>query len=84
MPSTCAASSSLLDYLRDGGELEPLFVGKIAADHVPIIGELQWRKVLRDPPAEAALPGRPGSARAGWNSCAQAIDVLDLIKGGRR
>ena len=29
-PSTCGASSKLLDYLKGGGELEPLYVGKIA------------------------------------------------------
>jgi uncharacterized protein (TIGR02421 family) len=40
----------LLDYLKSGGELEPLFIGKIAAGHVAIIKELQWRKVLRPTP----------------------------------
>lgn len=40
----------LLDYLKKGGALEPLFVGKIAAAHVPIVQELQWRKVLRPAP----------------------------------
>lgn len=36
----------LLDYLKKGGDLMPLFVGKIAAEHIPLIQELQWRKVL--------------------------------------
>jgi len=40
---------TVLEYLRKGGELEPLFVGKIAAKHIPIVRELQSRKVL-DPP----------------------------------
>lgn len=40
---------TVMDYLRRGGELEPLFVGKIAAEHIPIVKELQSRKVL-DPP----------------------------------
>ena len=37
----------LLKYLERGGELEPLFVGKIATDHIPIIRELQYRHVLK-------------------------------------
>lgn len=41
---------TVLRYLRDGGELEPLFVGKIAAHHVPIIRELQHRNVLNPAP----------------------------------
>ena len=41
---------TVLDYLRRGGELAPLFVGKIAASHIPIIRELQLRQVLKEPP----------------------------------
>jgi uncharacterized protein (TIGR02421 family) len=37
----------VLNYLQQGGQLEPLFVGKIAAKHVSIIQELQARQVLR-------------------------------------
>lgn len=40
----------VLKYLKRGGELEPLFVGKFAVEHVPIIKELQWRKVLKQVP----------------------------------
>ncbi len=43
----------LLKYLERGGEVAPLYVGKISADHIPIIQELQWRGVLR------AVPLRP-------------------------
>lgn len=42
--------TQLLDYLRNGGELDPLFVGKISAEHIQIIQELQWRKVLQTAP----------------------------------
>jgi uncharacterized protein (TIGR02421 family) len=41
---------SLLDYLKAGGDLEILFVGKIALKHVPLINELQSRKVLKPTP----------------------------------
>jgi hypothetical protein len=40
----------LLDYLRDGGELEPLLVGKIAVEHVPLVRELQAREIIAPPP----------------------------------
>ena len=40
----------ILDYLRRGGEIEPLLVGKLAAEHIPIIRELRLRQVLCDPP----------------------------------
>lgn len=39
----------LLKYLGEGGDLEVLFVGKIAAEHISFIRELQYRKVLRPP-----------------------------------
>ena len=40
----------LLDYLRGGGELESLLVGKISVEHVPLIQELQAREILVPPP----------------------------------
>ena len=40
----------LLDYLGDGGEFEPLLLGKIAMEHLPLIKELQWRRVLESAP----------------------------------
>lgn len=40
----------LLEYLGQGGELEPLFVGKISAEDVPVMLELQRRGVLQPTP----------------------------------
>ena len=51
----------LLKYLKDGGDLEPLFVGKIAADHVPVIKELQYRKVLKPAPLRPRYIDDPGT-----------------------
>jgi uncharacterized protein (TIGR02421 family) len=39
---------SLVNYLRNGGKLDPLLVGKISLQDVPIIRELQLRKVLKN------------------------------------
>ena len=41
-----------LDYIKKGGKLESLFIGKIAAKHVSIVQELMWRKVLHPPPLQ--------------------------------
>jgi uncharacterized protein (TIGR02421 family) len=40
----------VLALLRDGAELEPLYIGKMARKHIPIIEELRYREVLRKPP----------------------------------
>ena len=40
----------LLDYLKSGGDLDVLYVGKIALEHIPVIKDLQWRKVLKTIP----------------------------------
>lgn len=42
--------ASLVQRIRDGLELEPLFVGKIGIHHLPLVSELQWRKVLKPAP----------------------------------
>lgn len=38
--------AKVLDHLADGGDLDELFVGKIAQPHLPVIRDLQWRGVL--------------------------------------
>jgi uncharacterized protein (TIGR02421 family) len=43
----------LLEYLRAGHDLEPLYVGKIALEHVPLVQELRRREVVGPP---AVLP----------------------------
>ena len=40
----------LMDYIRNGGELAPLFVGKISQKHVPLMEELKHRHILRPMP----------------------------------
>ena len=40
----------LLDYLGDGGEFEPLYIGKVDIGHVPLIKELLARRVLKPMP----------------------------------
>ena len=41
---------AILRYIGKGGDLNPLLVGKIAEEHIPIIRELQYRRVLKPAP----------------------------------
>ena len=41
---------AILKYVKQGGDLNPLMVGKMAVDHISIIKELQYRKVLKPAP----------------------------------
>ena len=69
----------LLDYLKRGGALEPLFVGKIAAEHIPIIQELQWRKVLKPALLRPRYMENPNIEEK-FNTLRQGLSVLDFIK----
>lgn len=40
----------LLNYLSSGGELKPLYLGKLGHAEIPIIQDLRRRGVLREPP----------------------------------
>lgn len=51
--------NKIVTYLQKGGDLEPLFVGKIADDHVSLIKELQHRKVLNPTPLRPRYMERP-------------------------
>jgi uncharacterized protein (TIGR02421 family) len=49
----------LVEYLRDGGELQPLYVGKIAARHLEVMQEFRERGVLRPTPLMPRFLDRP-------------------------
>jgi uncharacterized protein (TIGR02421 family) len=73
----------VLAYLREGGALEPLLVGKLGPDHVPIIEELQWRKVLVPPPLRPRYLDDPEAVRR-LADVRRGVSVLDLVKRGRQ
>ena len=73
----------ILDYLAGGGALEPLFVGKIAAEHIPIIRELTWRGVLVTPPLRPRYMQLPQSL-ARLERVRRGISVADLLDGRQR
>jgi len=63
----------LLGYLAEGGSLEPLLVGKIALEQVPLIEELLHRGVLR-----------PARLRPRWLDSPAARDALTRARRGLR
>jgi uncharacterized protein (TIGR02421 family) len=72
----------ILDYIGAGGALEPLFIGKIAAEHIPIVRELRWRGVLREAPLKPRYMNDPGAIER-LERLRRGASVLDLIEGRR-
>jgi uncharacterized protein (TIGR02421 family) len=69
----------LLTYLKGGGEIEPLFVGKIALEQVPVIQELQWRSVLQTPPLRPRYLSNMEISKK-MSILRKINTVLDLVK----
>jgi len=53
-----------LAYLRAGGDLEPLLLGKVAISDVPAIEELRWREYLKPPRLIPRFLTAPGAEEA--------------------
>jgi len=68
----------IIDFIRRGGDLNLLLVGKLAADHIPIIRELLSRSILRQPPLRPRYLDDPRAIEA-LARVGQAGSVLDLI-----
>jgi uncharacterized protein (TIGR02421 family) len=73
----------VLEYLGRGGEVKPLMIGKIAADHVPIVSELLWRKVLREPPLLPRWLVGPAAATR-LDRIRAGLTVTELIRRERK
>ncbi|MGH3992919.1 MAG: flavohemoglobin expression-modulating QEGLA motif protein, partial [Pseudonocardiaceae bacterium] len=70
----------LLDHFAAGGALEPLLVGKVALDQVPLVEELLRRQVLRPPPLRPRWFDVPG-AGARLERLRRGVGPLDLVQG---
>jgi uncharacterized protein (TIGR02421 family) len=68
----------LLGYLHQGHDLEPLYVGKIALEHVPLVQELRRRGVVH-PPALLPRFWEDPAFHARLARCRQT-SVLDLLE----
>jgi len=73
----------VLKYVGGGGDLKPLFVGKIAAHHVPVVRELTWRGVLRAAPMMPRYLENE-SARKRLAALGHGTTVLELAGRRRR
>ncbi len=62
---------AVLRYVQHGGDLHPLLVGKMAVEHIPIIKELQYRKVLK-----------PAQIVPRYLQDVKAIERLDRLRDG--
>jgi hypothetical protein len=68
-----------VNYVQQNGDLTPLYVGKIAADHMPIIEELQFRKILVQPPLRPRYLDNP-DAQARLTAMKDHSSVIDLLQ----
>jgi uncharacterized protein (TIGR02421 family) len=69
----------MLEYLADGGELDLLFLGKVAAEHLPVMRELMLRKILKNPPLKPRYLEFPETSRR-LQHLRQGISVAQLIE----
>jgi uncharacterized protein (TIGR02421 family) len=70
----------LTEYLEGGGELKPLYLGKIALKHVPIIEELRYRGVLREPPLIPRFLDEP-AARERLEAVRRGLTLAAMLPG---
>jgi uncharacterized protein (TIGR02421 family) len=71
-----------LKYLGQGGDLEPLFLGKISVEHISMMKELRWRQVLTEPKLKPRYMTDP-AALARLERVRRGMNVLDLLEQGR-
>lgn len=69
----------LLNWLQQGNELEPLFIGKIREDYVPLIDELLHRRVLKPAPLRPRYLDNPG-VQDKLKELKEGIPVINLVK----
>ncbi|WP_114750044.1 flavohemoglobin expression-modulating QEGLA motif protein [Pleomorphovibrio marinus] len=69
---------SLIKHLQNDGELPPLYVGKIALNHVPLIKELQVRKILNPPPLQPRFLKQPKPLER-LNRVKRGLPLLEMI-----
>lgn len=69
----------LLNYLRSGGNFENLFVGKLAARHIPLIEELQAREIVVPPKVLPSYLSRE-ECRQRLEDLRQGLEIPELLE----
>lgn len=72
-----------LAYVGDGGDLEPLLLGKVSLADVPIVEELRWRGYLEPPRLTPRFLAAPES-EAALERLRGGLTVFDLLKEALR
>lgn len=68
----------ILEYLKNGGDLHVLFIGKMAVEHVPIVEELIHRGILKPPPLTPLYLSHPLCADR-LQRVRQGLSIPDLF-----
>lgn len=69
----------IFNYLRQGGSIEPLFIGKFSIQHIEIINELVHRKVLHKAPLTPYYLQEP-LAKKRLEEIRSGLTFFDLIR----
>ncbi|MEX2640277.1 MAG: tyrosine/phenylalanine carboxypeptidase domain-containing protein [Balneolales bacterium] len=69
----------VLKWLEEGNKLEPLLIGKIREDYLPLINELLYRRMLLPAPLRPRYLDFPG-ARSKLEKLKMGSSVLDLLQ----
>jgi uncharacterized protein (TIGR02421 family) len=72
----------ILRYLREGGDLEPLYLGKVASAHLPLIAELRHRDIIKPPALRPRYLDDP-AALAKIEGLREGLTVLQLLNLGK-
>lgn len=73
---------AILRYVQKGGDLNPLLVGKMAVEHIPIIKELQYRKVLKPVPIVPRYLQDDAAIKRLERLRGSTASVVDLVSKG--
>jgi hypothetical protein len=70
----------ILRYLREGGDLEPLYIGKVASAHLPLIAELSEREIIKPPALRPRYLDRDDT-RQKLDRLRKGMKPLELVSG---
>jgi hypothetical protein len=68
----------LLEFLGTGNDLELLYLGKVALEHIGLVEELRWRRVLKPALLRPRYLDVSGAA-ARAARLRQGVTVFDLV-----
>lgn len=70
---------NVFDYVNFGGNIDELYIGKIAMSHLPLVNELRYRGVLIPPPL-LPLFLQDDTVRNRINAVRNGFSILDILK----